>query len=136
MLLVETYLAPSSTHGIGVFAAEDIKEGTVLWEFTWGVDYVLSQKEFDSLPSKAKDFISEYGYVDRKFMDGIVICADNTRFLNHSDSPNADNSLAVAIAKRNIEKGEGITCDYRELCEDYAELPYVGNFHAAKTATS
>jgi uncharacterized protein len=33
MMLVETRLAPSAIHGIGLFAVRSIPQGTAVWEF-------------------------------------------------------------------------------------------------------
>lgn len=126
MLIVKTYLSPSNTHGMGVFADEDIKKGSVVWEFTNYVDKLLSEEEFEALPEKPKEFITEYGWIDKDFSRGMIICADNARFINHADFPNTHyTTFTKSIANRDIAKGEELTCDYRELCMEYADLPYV-----------
>jgi len=43
MILVRTYLAPSSIDGLGLFAAEDIPKGTITWEFYSEIDIVLEE---------------------------------------------------------------------------------------------
>ena len=41
MLLVRTYLDRSAIHGIGLFAAERIPKGTVLWRLEPSIDLLL-----------------------------------------------------------------------------------------------
>lgn len=47
-----------------------------------------------------------------------VLCADDARYMNHSDDPaargdyGADPVFGVDIAVRDIEPGEELTCDY------------------------
>ena len=45
MLLVKTYLDKSLIHGVGVFADEFIKKGTLMWEFNPLIDVVLTHIE-------------------------------------------------------------------------------------------
>lgn len=118
MLRVKAYLADSSVHGIGLFAAEDITEGTVIWEFHPGADHVYTVGEFTSfmgsLDPAGVSFLSSYIY---KRNGLFYLLVDNTRFINHSEScPNLtllDDHTEVAT--RDIEKGE-------EFLEDYFSL--------------
>jgi len=48
-----------------------------------------------------------------------VVSLDNTRFINHSPTPNTDNTMPVTYAARDIAEGEEITCDYGEFCESF-----------------
>lgn len=125
MLLVPTYLSSSSVHGIGVFAAAPIPKGTLMWEFVDGIDYILSDAQVAAMPPKAQEFALEYGYYCPHFPGGLVMSSDNSRYLNHSDTPNTENSTDKAYALRDIAAHEEITCDYMDLCEQYIELPYV-----------
>ncbi len=126
MILVKTYLHISPIHGVGVFAAEPIAAGTLLWRFVEGIDRVITEAEMAMMPEVAQAFVREYGYCCPHFPGGMVLSADNARFLNHADAPNTDNRTEYAYAKYDIAVGEEMTCDYRELSEEYAGLPYVG----------
>ena len=59
MLLVKTRLAPSTIHGIGLFADEFIPKGTEVWKFVPGFDLALSVDEVESLPEMAKAWIEQ-----------------------------------------------------------------------------
>src|SRR3954469_1637143 len=47
MLLVKTRLGPSTIHGIGVFADEDIPRGTIVWSFNPLIDKALTDEEIE-----------------------------------------------------------------------------------------
>ena len=55
-----------------------------------------------------------------------VLCADDARFMNHSDRPNThsgtdERGYVTTIASRDIRAGEEITCDYYEFDTDAEE---------------
>jgi hypothetical protein len=112
MLIVKTYLGKSNIEGLGLFAAERIPKGKIVWILTPGFDVILTKKEIDKLPNVVKSFIIHYGYHSEN-EGGWVICGDNARFINHSDNPNlAEEDYKPSIAQRTIEKDEEIVCNY------------------------
>jgi SET domain-containing protein len=119
MLLITTRLGSSPLHGLGLFAAEPIPAGTEIWRFTPRFDLEFPKSEVQALPTRMREFIEHYGYLDARL--GLwVICFDNARFMNHSDTPNTRPDYAldphgVDIALRTIGAGEEITTDYRLL---------------------
>jgi SET domain-containing protein len=120
MLLVATLVRASPIHGLGLFAAEPITKGTVIWRFAPGLDRTIPWAEIESWPDAPRDFIMRYSYVSPDFGPGVVVLnGDHARFINHADDPNTDNSTEVAIAARDIAAGEEITCDYGECCVGY-----------------
>lgn len=119
MFLVRTYVAASPIHGLGVFAAEPIPRGTPIWRFQPGFDQVIPFALAEQLPASAREFLATYTYLSPLFPGGYVLNGDHARFLNHSDTPNTDNSGEIALALRDIAEGEEITCDYGECCEHY-----------------
>jgi hypothetical protein len=46
MLTVKTYLDKSNISGIGLFAGENIKKGTITWKFNPHIDIYFSKKDF------------------------------------------------------------------------------------------
>lgn len=111
MFSVPTYLAPSAIHGTGVYAAEPIAAGTVIWDFTPGVDWELSEEELQAFPERLRDQIESWCFQRE---DGVyVLCGDNAKFMNHSFEPNCDDKGDVTLALRDIGAGEELTCDYR-----------------------
>jgi SET domain-containing protein len=125
MLLVKTYLAPSSIHGIGLFAAERIRKGTVLWRMNPLIDIEFTEAELETLAQPAREQVDKYTYTDlvRK---KLVLCGDDARFFNHDDAPNCldypDAEGGKTVAARDIEAGEELTCDYASL--DANHKPY------------
>ena len=116
MLLVPTRLAPSSIHGFGVFALAPIAKGTPVWRFATGLDMEFSPDIVNGLPEHVRTFFSHYGYLDRN-VKRIILCFDDARFVNHSDTPNlatdyAQDRYGLDVALRDIEAGEEITMDY------------------------
>jgi SET domain-containing protein len=116
MLLVPTRLAPSSIHGFGVFALAPIAKGTAVWRFQKGLDMEFRPDIADGLPEHVRTFFAHYGYLDRN-VNRIILCFDDARFVNHSDTPNvatdyAQDSYGLDVALRDIAAGEELTMDY------------------------
>jgi len=116
MLLVATRLAPSGIHGFGVFAAAPIAQGTPVWRFAKGLDMEFSPDIVDGLPAHVREFFAHYGYLDRN-VGRIILCFDDARFVNHSDTPNvatdyAQDRYGLDVALRDIAAGEELTMDY------------------------
>jgi len=122
MNLVKTYIDRSPIEGIGLFAAEFIPKGTLIWEIG-DIDRIMSRDEFlsleESLPQVARDYLLRYSYDDE---DGVVIlCGDDAKYTNHSYVANTDGEYAL----QDIHVGEEITCDYRKLCgEEWTEQEF------------
>ena len=116
MLLVPTRLASSPIHGLGVFAVAPIAQGTPVWRFAEGLDMAFDPAIVDGLPEHVRTFFSHYGYLDRN-MRRIILCFDDARFVNHSDTPNvatdyAQDPFGLDVALRDIAAGEELTMDY------------------------
>src|SRR3954464_12298215 len=87
MLLVPTRLAPSTIHGLGVFALVPIAKGTAVWRFAKGLDMEFGPDIGGELPEHVREFFARYGYLDRN-MQRVILCFDDARFVNHSETPN------------------------------------------------
>jgi uncharacterized protein len=125
MLLVKTFLAPSRIHGIGLFAAEPIRAGTVVWRLHPAIDLELTEDELEALAEPAREQLRKYTYTDlvrRK----LVLCGDDARFFNHEDAPNCldypDAEGGKTVAARDIAAGEELTSDYAKF--DAKHVPY------------
>lgn len=119
MFLIPTFLGPSSIHGTGVFTAQAIPAGTLIWRLDKGVDWVFSPEEFSELPEPFYSRMWPYLYTDAQGL--LVLCGDNGRFMNHSDTPNCQDNDIYTWARRDIVAGEELTCDYREFDKLSAE---------------
>jgi SET domain-containing protein len=112
MLLVKTYVGKSNIHGLGVFAAETIREGVPVWRYVEGFDRCWKPAQFAKLPKTAREFIGFYGYR----IDGeIILTADSDHLTNHSENANTHWHRGYMRAKRPIAKGEEITNNYRDF---------------------
>src|SRR5262245_1691105 len=116
MMLVRTNIAASSIEGLGVFAAEPIPKGTVVWRFDMRFDRLIAKTSLGDAPKALQEYLERYGYdyyADARF---ICVDVDDGVFMNHSDDPNCDWSQPdQGIAKRDIGAGEELTCDYRTV---------------------
>jgi len=99
--------------GYGVFTATFIPRGTVVWMHD-ELDQVISPARVSALPSFLRQQVERYGYVNE---DGdLVLCWDHGRYINHSCEPTtAGVGTVLEIARRDIQPGEELTCEYGEL---------------------
>lgn len=110
MFTVATVVKASPIQGVGVFAAQFIPAGTVIWDFTPGVDWKLTPHEISSFPQPFQALLRRYCYLDE---NGVyILCGDNAKFMNHSESPNCDDGGSRTSAIRDIQIGEELTCNY------------------------
>jgi SET domain-containing protein len=112
-----SFLLKPSEHGIGVFAAHDIKKGTYLRFFggeTEETDVSVVRKKED-VPEPFRQYCMDRG-------DTLRCPKDFGRMevgwhLNHSKTPNAYHRNYDYYALRDILTGEEITIDYNSLEE-------------------
>jgi len=121
MLLVPTELRPSPLHGIGLFASAPIARGTAVWRFAPGFDQEFDDAEIDRMEPHIRGFFDTYGYLDRT-TKRLILCFDNARFTNHSESPNlrpdyTQDPFGIDVALRDISAGEELTLDYDDFEE-------------------
>jgi hypothetical protein len=125
MFKVKTKLAPSTLHGTGVFAAEFIAKGTVLWEFDGNVDSRVSIEDYLAMDVDQRGTIDHYGYLHAR-TGFYILCGDHGKNVNHSTDPNTmgcyhlspaneDAAEGFDVATRDIMEGEEITCDYKSF---------------------
>lgn len=115
---IKTYIDRSNIEGIGLFAAEFIPKGTLIWKLD-GLDQVFSKEEIEKINLKGiKDhYFKRYMF---EMNEHYIFCSDDARFTNHSNNSNTISSQMFQYAKNNIQIGEEITCDYSEI-NDYFE---------------
>jgi len=124
MLTVRTRLGQSKIAGIGLFAAEPVPAGLVVWEFNPLIDLLLSEHELRSLSEPSRTQLLNYAYFDeshRKFL----LCGDDARFFNHCGSPNCDEREATTTrALKAIAVGDELTVNYREFYGGLETAPF------------
>jgi SET domain-containing protein len=118
MLLVETSVGPSRIHGLGCFTNEFIPRGKRVWVFDRRIDPIIYESRLARLPRAMQTFLDQKGFAaTRRWRRCIVLCGDDSRYMNHSDDPN----LVKNVACRDIEAGEELTCDYWSFDLDAAK---------------
>lgn len=120
-----SFVLKPGSHGIGVFAAHDIKEGTHLRLFADEKthDHLIRSLKKEDIPDAFKDLCIDRG--------NTMLCPPDFGampvgwYLNHSSVPNAGHHGENEVehrryqwyALRDIKSGEEITIDYNSLEE-------------------
>lgn len=115
MLKVDTFTAQSEIHGKGLFAAEFIPKGTIIWKFDPEFDKVISESEFLSLEGNERDHWEIYSF---RFNNEFYLCGDDGIYFNHKETDyNCDEDPVnnTTIANRDIQKGEELTTNYENF---------------------
>jgi SET domain-containing protein len=118
MLLVKTKLGLSTIEGVGLFADQDIEKGQLIWVFNAVVDTLIDPDELAWVSPVSAELLRKYTYMDTE-LNRLVLCGDDARFFNHSDTPNCDEHgvgfKGTTIANQYIPKGTELTCDYKRI---------------------
>lgn len=116
MMQVRTYVAASLIEGVGVFAAEPICKGQIVWSFDPAFDRLIPFAEYEQAGPLVKELLDKYAYPSPDQPEFLVYETDNGRFMNHLPTPNLDFSEdGGARALRDIAAGEELTCNYGEF---------------------
>ena len=116
MMLIETRVAPSPIHGLGLFAVQAIPKNTPIWTFQPGFDQDFSPEQFAALPPRAQAHARWFSFF-AKPDNHAILSGDHSCFMNHSATPNTGapkdaTAPVVTVALRNIAAGEELTCNY------------------------
>jgi SET domain-containing protein len=121
-LKVKASIRPSEISDMGLFAGEDIPQGTVVFDWNNQVDQEYSLNYPDMLPSATKKEFMDLASVDN---NGWFLAGDGAAYFNHSENPNVsvDNgpispAKRTRRANRDINAGEELTMDYAEIGSD------------------
>jgi uncharacterized protein len=124
MLLIPTYVAPSRIEGVGVFAAEEIPAGTLIWRLDPTFDRLLTIEQIAGLSDVHQTFVERYGYPYPHDPSLIIIELDNGRFMNHSPQPNTRfDDPDAGYTRVAIPAHEELTCNYAEFDPSFTMLP-------------
>jgi SET domain-containing protein len=119
MLRVKTYISQSSIHGTGLFAAEPIPKGTLVWGFDPPIDQQFTPADVEKMSPRMKAFLARYAYCE---LGTLVLCGDHARFMNHSPTANCGNDPTrhfTTLALRDIAPGEELTDNYETMEESW-----------------
>lgn len=116
MMLVQTMIQSSAIEGNGIFAAELIKKGQIIWEFVEGFDVEFTNQQIANYAPIGQDYLHRYTYPHPAKKGVRILDGDSGRFMNHADKPNTDFTFTShGIATKDIAVGEEITCNYNEF---------------------
>jgi SET domain-containing protein len=119
MLLIRTRIGPSAIHGNGVFACEAVRPGQIVWRFQAEFDRVISDDELAAQPDAFRQYVDMYAYRSTDLGGSLVLSCDHAKFLNHSDDPNTEEQPFISVARRSINIGDEMTCNYGSFCVDW-----------------
>jgi SET domain-containing protein len=122
--------------GLGLFATKLIPSGVVWWSATEVNCVCVTRKQYEILMAShlensawSREFLNAiqmFGYINDD-TDELVVAIDNSRFVNHSDTPNSlsnpEDPNNQAIAGRDIYPGEEILEDYRTYSMNTWDMP-------------
>ena len=120
MMIVETELRPITIHGLGVFLMQPVRKGELIWRFDSRIDLVYTEEEIATLPLRAQRYLRTYT-TWHEATRVYVLCGDNGRYFNHSDTPSTVSdaiSFGDDRAARDLAAGEELTSDYRTICDN------------------
>jgi uncharacterized protein len=122
MLLVKTTVKESTVPNIGwgLFADQDIPKGGIIWELNTIVDKIIPIVKIQYLTDVEKEYLKKYAY---RVGDMMILCSDDGKYINHSDTPNVDDLIdnhdrSITIANREIKAGEELFSNYAAFDDD------------------
>lgn len=118
MLRVKTKLGQSGKDGIGLFADEFVPSGTVTWQYDPEFDVAFEENVITRIPKHVREQFLKYSYFDHS-LKKYILCSDDQRFINHSNTPNVLSTPEKDVAARDIHAGEEMTCDYTHYEHDW-----------------
>jgi uncharacterized protein len=96
----------SKTHGQGVFAVRDFKEGETVLAYSLGK--TMSHAKACTLP------LDEWAHVYALDRDRYVLLKSPACFVNHSCHPNVSFDRGHYAALKDLKKGEELAVDYEK----------------------
>ena len=119
MMRVATEVKQSGVcEGLGLFAKEHVKAGTVIWSFVEGFDVKVHVSKLDDLLFVQKLYVEKYFWREG---DYLYTSCDNSVFQNHSSNPNSGTAGDDMVSLRDILPGEEILVNYSQFDDDFAE---------------
>lgn len=123
MIHISYKILASKTHGIGLFADQNIKGGDLIYTPSPLLDVDLTPEQFQGLTENEQREVMYYGYFN-KYSGKYHVAFDAIRVLNHANTDVANvtqNEEMIMTAKRDIQKGEELLQDYVEIYPDGSE---------------
>ena len=112
---VNTKLAPSPIHGVGVFALRDIKKGEKMYQNVIPNTFDLPLEKFKKLKPEVRDILLQFFPFKVAQPESTFWYPVNSMqaYMNHNENPNYNAQDDVAL--RKIKAGEEVLEDYRKI---------------------
>lgn len=109
-------------HGLGLFTEEPLRQGQLVCNSDDRMIRIVPLAEIETYPAVMQEYFKRYAYrgVGADRLDGAVYHnTDDTRFINHSDTPNLiyDAHQEVYTAACDMAAGTELTCDYADFAQ-------------------
>ncbi len=123
MILVKHYVGPSKISGAGLFCAEPISKGQPIYEFDYRFVQLIADSEIELMPEPMREAVYKYSYRGRgkdRLQGAVYYCADDSRFMNHQDTPSTIwiEEKNIYIAARDLPENSELTCNYSDFCDE------------------
>lgn len=124
MYTIPVEVSKSKIDGQGVFTKTNIKNGSIVWQYTNGHDRKMSIKEFDNLDENTRTKLQRIAYLSPYTNLWVIppeddpACFTNHDPVTHNTSVVFDEKISdepLFVANRNINAGEEITNNYLEF---------------------
>lgn len=109
--IVKVRIAPSSIHGVGVFAMRDLKKGEQMELDAIPHMFDIPHSKLGELNKEARELILSHWPLIATGSHFLYPVTKMTAFMNHQDKPNYDAKTDKML--KSVKKGEEITEDYR-----------------------
>lgn len=119
MLIVHHFVGPSH-FGLGLFSSQNIKKGEIVCDSDYRFIQILKESDIQNLLAPMRESIEKYTYHgigEDRLVGSVYYNTDDTRFINHSDTPNLTyvKEKEIYLAHCDIFSGEELTCNYGDF---------------------
>jgi SET domain-containing protein len=122
MILVRHYVGPSRISGSGLFTAEPLSKGQLVYKFDYRFVQLIADSEINLMPEAMREAVYKYSYRGKgkdRLVGAVYYCVDDSRFMNHEDEPTTlwveDDD--VYVATRDLPANSELTCNYSDFCD-------------------
>lgn len=125
MLLIETFIAASRLHGVGLFPKENVEAGTIISIYENTLDQSFGGPFFDQLSELTKTYIKCKGFCvedEGGYGRYYVLYMGDERYINHSKQNNlqfyTQHKKRCIVAIKDIQAEEELLLDYSEFDQE------------------
>lgn len=117
MMMVPVTIGKSDIHGLGVFAIDPIRKGSVVWQYEPGIDRPISEYSIKYGEQRIADFVRTRGYVNSRNPKVWILPGDEAQFWNFPPRGKLANTELggtldgehIILAARDIAANEELT---------------------------